>query len=239
MAETLADAQRMVAAAAAAGRIYAVSQNRRYASGIRRLRAMLAGLGPLTMINSDFFLGPHFGGFRDRMKHPLLLDMAIHTFDQARFLTGADPLAVYCRSWNPAGSWYDGAASAVCIFEMTGGVVYTYRGSWCAEGCATEWNAEWRLIGERGSAVWDGASEPRAEAVAETGGWLSTLRALEPPPVGDEAADVHPVIAEFVSCVEAGTMPETVCTDNIKSLAMVHAAIESSRCGARVEIEHD
>jgi hypothetical protein len=34
---------------------------------------------------------------------------------------------------------------------------------------------------------------------------------------------------------EEGT-PETICTDNIKSLAMVFGAIESAREGRRVEI---
>lgn len=237
MAETLADARRMVAAAAEAGRVYAVSQNYRYSTGIRRLRQLLAELGVLTTLHSDFFRAPHFGGYRDRMAHPLLLDMAIHTFDMARFLTGADPLAVYCREWRPRGSWYEGAASAVCVFEMTGGVVYTYRGSWCAEGRNTDWNAEWRAIGEHGTAMWDGDKALLAEVVAGPGGWSSELRSLEPSPQSMETDGFRAVVAEFVSCLEAGTTPDTVCSDNIKSLAMVHGAIESARTGARVEIE--
>ena len=32
------------------------------------------------------------------MEHVLLLDMAIHTFDQARLITGADPVSVYCQN---------------------------------------------------------------------------------------------------------------------------------------------
>ena len=36
-------------------------------------------------------------------------------------ITGADPVSVYCKEWNPAGSWYDRDASAVAVFEMTGG----------------------------------------------------------------------------------------------------------------------
>ena len=61
---------------------------------------------------ADFFIGAHFGGFRDEMAHVLLLDMAIHTFDQARKILGADPVSVYCHEFNPAGSWYAGASSA-------------------------------------------------------------------------------------------------------------------------------
>lgn len=136
LADTMDGARRLVAAARSAGKLFAVIQNRRYNANIRRLRRFLdsGAIGPLTTVTSDFFIGAHFGGFRDRMVHVLLLDMAIHTFDAARFLTGADPAAVYCKEWNPAGSWYERDAAAVAIFELTGGLVYTYRGSWCAEG---------------------------------------------------------------------------------------------------------
>ncbi|HMB91920.1 MAG TPA: Gfo/Idh/MocA family oxidoreductase, partial [Rhodothermales bacterium] len=109
MADSMEEARRMVAAADEAGRIYAVMQNRRFDPNIRRLQAFLASgeIGTLTTINSDFYIGAHMGGFRYHMPHVLLLDMAIHTFDAARFLTGADPVSVYCKEWNPHGSWFD------------------------------------------------------------------------------------------------------------------------------------
>ena len=50
------------------------------------------------------------------MPHVLLLEMAIHTFDAARLILGADPVSVYCKEWNPPGSWYKQNASAVAIF---------------------------------------------------------------------------------------------------------------------------
>ena len=37
------------------------------------------------------------------------------------------------------------------IFEFDGGKVFTYRGSWCADGFRTSWEAGWRIVGERGS----------------------------------------------------------------------------------------
>src|SRR5207244_3960755 len=86
-------------------------------------------------------------------------------FDAARFLTGADPVSVYCHSFNPRRSWYRGDASAIVIFEMTGGIVFSYRGSWCAEGQNTGWNSTWRVIGSKGSVQWDGADGFKAEAV--------------------------------------------------------------------------
>ena len=44
------------------------------------------------------------------------------------------------------------------------------------------------------------------------------------------------VIQDFVRAVESGTEPETRGADNIKSLGMVFAAIESAETGRRVDI---
>ena len=241
LADSMENARRSVAAAQAAGKIYAVIQNRRYDPNIRRLaRTLRSGaIGPLTALNSDFYIGAHFGGFRDHMRHVLLLDMAIHTFDAARLLLEADPVAVYCREWNPAGSWYDHDASAVAVFEMSSGVVYTYRGSWCSEGLNTTWEADWRVIGQQGSITWDGAEGFRGETVAAVGDFRSEMDVLpiEPAAASDRVGAHEGIIHEFVECVQNGGTPETVCTDNIKSLAMVFGAIESAESGRRVEIE--
>ncbi len=241
LADSMENAHRMVAAAKKAGKIYAVIQNRRYYPHVRRIRNFLSlgAIGPITTINSDFYIGAHFGGFRDRMKHPLVLDMAIHTFDTARFLTGADPVAVYCKEWNPAGSWYDHAASAVATFEMTNGIIYSYRGGWSAEGLNSDWAADWRIIGTRGTAKWNGQEVFQAEVVTKTEGFTSELRAADWPDFDPgEKTDGHVgLIREFVRCVQAGETPETICTDNIKSLAMVFGAIESAETGQRVEIK--
>lgn len=241
LADTLAHAREMVTAASASGRIYAVMQNRRYDLNIRRLRAFLASgaIGRVTTAHCDFFVGAHFGGFRDHMPHVLLVDMAIHTFDAARFITGQDATAVYCKEWNPPGSWYDRDASAVAVFQMTDDVVYTYRGSWCAEGMNTTWESRWHIIGEHGSIVWDGAEGYQAELVDALGGFRSKLRHVDVPTLDDasKSGGHAAAIREFLDCVEAGRVPETICTDNIRSLAMVFGAVESSESGGVVAIE--
>jgi len=240
MADSMENAGKVVAAAKEAGKIYAVIQNRRYDPRIRQLRAFLESgrIGAITTLDCDFYIGAHFGGFRDHMKHVLLLDMAIHTFDAARFIIGADPTSVYCKEWNPSGSWYDHDASAIAIFEMTGGTVYTYRGSWCAEGMNTSWECDWRIIGENGSVKWDGGNNFQIQVVAETGGFFSKWEDVEIPPHDpkEKVGGHEGLIKEFIRCVQTGGTPETICTDNIKSLAMVFGAIESAEAGKPVGI---
>jgi len=240
LADSMPRARRMVQTARRAGRIYAVMQNRRYIPTVLSLVRMLrkGAIGDLTTVNADYYKGPHFGGFREVMDHPLLLDMAIHTFDQARQITGEEPLSVYCKEFNEKGSWYRGDASAMCIFEMTNGVILNYRGSWTAEGFETPWAATWRIIGTKGTAMWS-EDQPRAQVVR--GGvkqFRRPLREVKGNPVKAKAATEHEAcIGEFLKAVRDGQRPQTVCDDNIRSLAMVFSAIKSAKLARRVKVE--
>jgi predicted dehydrogenase len=240
MSETLDSARRMVAAAKNADRTYAVTQNYRYQSPIRSLKSFLTtdAIGPVQEAHADFFIGAHFGGFRDEMAFPLLLDMSIHTLDAARFLTDADPISVYCHSFNPVRSWYKGDASAVAIFEMSDGIVFSYRGSWCAEGQNTGWNSQWRILGSKGSVQWDGGDSFSAQAVKPDTprGFHLELEKLTVPLIPMPQTGHAAVMQEFVSALSENRKPETDCQDNIKSLAMVLAAVESAKSGQKVSV---
>ena len=235
------DARVIVDAAREAGRIHAVIQNRRYVAEPRRIRRFVASgaIGAPTSIHCDFFVPPHFGGFREEMEHVLLLDMAIHTFDSARFLVDRRPLGVFCREWEPAGSWYRQGSSAAAIFDMSENVVFTYAGSWCADGLRTSWESAWRIVGEKGTLAWDGFADIRAE-VRSGGreGLFDNVEPVEVPPLdsGDRVGGHLGLMQDFLLAVRDGTEPETRGADNLLSLAMVFAAIESAETGRRVSI---
>jgi predicted dehydrogenase len=240
MATSLDEARELVAMARQAGRVHAVMQNRRYNEGVRRIRATIESgvLGELTAIHADFFVAPHFGGFREEMQNVLLVDMSIHTLDAARFMSGKTPQAVYCHESNPKGSWWAHGAVANAIFEMSDGVVFTYRGSWAAEGRRTSWDSEWRIVGTGGMLLWDGETGYVATVKVGDEGFLRPVEQRQLPPPADWA-ETHghaSVLASFVDAIEAGREPETVGHDNLKSLSMVFAAIESARQGKRIEI---
>lgn len=236
LASSMAEAREMVAASEAAGKLYMVSQSRRYNPQIRGFRrAIQESLGTLGILNVDFYIGAHFGGFRDEMAHVLLLDMAIHTFDAARFVSGCDPVSVYAEEFNPSWSWYREGASANALFEMTEGVRFSYRGSWCAEGMHTSWEGDWRAVGSRGTAKWIGDTPPTGEQVSETGNFLSKMSSFEIPEVA-VGMGIGGSLNEFLDALRHGTTPNGECHDNIRSLAMVFGAIESAKRGERVQI---
>jgi len=238
MAPDIEQARKMVRTAEQSGKMYMVSQSRRWEINHFALRDMIneGAIGELTTLNCDFFIGAHFGGFRDEMKSPLILDMAIHHFDLARFFSRTDPLNVYAQEFNPKNSWYKGAAAANCIFEMSNGIVFTYRGSWCAESCHTSWNGDWRVTGDKGTLLYQLDQPPRGQAVAGAEGFCRPLRDIDVKNTSLKYTGMHAALREMLDFLRTGSKTQTECHDNIKSLAMVFAAQESSQKGSRVKI---
>lgn len=237
MAHSLAAAREMIAASEASGKLYMVSQSRRYDGRLSAYRRLIErAAGEVGILNADFYIGAHFAGFRDEMAHVLVLDMAIHTFDAARYLLGDDrPVAVYAEEFNPNWSWYKGAASATCLFEMASGARFTYRGSWCAEGLPTTWESEWRAVGPKGTALWDGASGISAESVSGSEGFHYPVTP-DAETKDDVASGIAGSLRDFLNALDTGATPMGECHDNYWSLAMVFGAIESAKTGQRVAI---
>jgi predicted dehydrogenase len=227
LAESVSTGLSMIAASELSGQLLMVSQSRRYWRNLSAFRRQITQLGPIGTVDCAFFKAPHFGGFRDEMPFPLLIDMAIHQFDLARDLIGSEPVAVYCSSYNPSWSWYSGDAAAQVLFEFAGGTRFSFNGSWCSPGLETSWNGEWRVSAQDGSAVWDGDNEPTAVGAGD-----QPIAAT----VGDEPEQIAGSLAEFLAALESGTVPSGEAHSNVLSLAMVEAAIKSAGERRRVLI---
>ena len=235
MSTSMESARRMVKASEEAGKLYMVSQSRRYNGNQNSFRELVGEIGELGILNVDFYIGAHFGGFRDDMAHVLILDMAIHTLDQARYISGLDPVSVYADEFNPSWSWYKQGSSINCIFEMSNGVKFNYRGSWCADGLHTSWEGEWRAVGSKGTAKWNGHNHIEAEIVTGTEGFHRPVERM----TGTKheiSEGIDGSLRDFLNALQSGATPQGECHDNIKSLAMVFGAIESAEKGCRVGI---
>jgi predicted dehydrogenase len=225
---TVRDALILTAAAEATGLLMMVSQSRRYYAALDVLRDRAAALGGVGLLSTEFLKAPHFGGFREEMDHPLLVDMAIHAFDVARAVLGTVPVRVDCRSFNPSWSWFRGDAAATALFEFEGGARFQYFGSWVAPGLETSWNGFWRAGTPRGTVDWDGESTVRVQQGDEE------VEALEVVPAQNESIDGS--LAEFVRAIRTGETPSGEIHGNVFTLAMVEAAVRSTETGETVEI---
>ncbi|MEV6410366.1 Gfo/Idh/MocA family oxidoreductase [Kribbella sp. NPDC051718] len=227
LAESVRECLTMVAAAEASGKLLMVSQSRRYFRTGEAFGRQLAGLGPAGSLSCEFFKAPRFGGFREQMAEPLLVDMAIHQFDLARKLIGSEPLSVYCDSYNPDWSWFAGNAAADAVFSFEGGTRFVFTGSWCAPGLETSWNGRWRASSANGTAIWDGDSAPVAEDASGT---------AMPVEIGTGPEEIGGSLAEFVDALRTSSTPQTEVHSNVVSVAMVEAAVRSSASGTPVRI---
>ena len=229
LADTLADAEAHVAAAAEAGVPLAVGLNFRYLGVTRALKGLFSPerLGP-----------PEFGRFtyerwRDgrlprlnkyplSMTQPMLWEQSIHHFDLMRFVYEAEPVRISARTFNPSWSMYEGDANVGALITLTGGIEVTYQGTW-----AGNWQSmgfEWRTECQRGIAV-------QGEMFGALGYALRDDPELTPVLLSEQEPwvdDARGLLEDFVNHFREGTPLPCSGTDHLNSLRMVEACIRAS-----------
>ncbi|HKC19344.1 MAG TPA: Gfo/Idh/MocA family oxidoreductase, partial [Candidatus Dormibacteraeota bacterium] len=160
---------------------------------------------------------------------PLLVDMSVHHFDLLRFLFGREPDCLSCVTAGAGLGGFDGppAAFASILFD---GVPVSYRGSWISSGPITAWAGEWTMEFERGEVTWtsrgnEGVLDDRL-ATRSRGGRKRNVKLPEMSRI-DRAGS----LTEFVSAIREEREPVTSGRDNLGTMAMVEAAVESARSG--------
>lgn len=245
MALTAEQAVKMVKTAQRTGRHYSILQNRRYNKAMRSMRdAIRSGIiGKPGFVCADIFTAGDLRSIRNKLDKPMMMDNAVHTFDQARFLIGEDATTVYMESLNPEGSIYDGDAAGVCVFRMGDNCVFDYRCWLGVEGCHTSWDSQWRIIGSKGTLIWDGENAPYCEVpdyayIANRGNpFVERKYKRIVPDTQWQGLDSHAgAIEEMFAALEEGRAAETDCRDNLKSMMMVFGALESAEAGKKLSM---
>lgn len=226
-AEDLADGLRLAGVSLRTGRLLSVSQSRSLTPGVRDLAEAARAAAHVGMLQCTLAREARFGGFREQMAHPLLVDMAVHAFDAARVITGADATAVTCRESNPPWSWYEGSSEAVATFEMSNGSLFVFTGTWTSLGAPTSWNGSWRVETSDGVLLWDG------ESVPQRGAGDGTTAPARPE---EGRHGIAAAFDEIVTAALGGPTPTGAVLRNLGSLAMVEAAVLSSREERRVRL---
>jgi predicted dehydrogenase len=237
---TLPEARQAIAAAESAGRIMMVSQNYRFRGQARLARAAVATgmIGDLVSVSveceRDLRKAYPADNFRYAMRHPYVLDMAIHHADLIRALTGRNVTSVKAVSWRVPECPYVYDPAAAALLTLDSGVPVVYRGSVGSDRPWTSWNGDWELVGERGRLTWNGGVDDPNQGQITVDLWG---QAPKPMPVPRSMAiDREAVLDAFAHAVETGEEPETSVRDNILSLAIVIGMVESIDRGEEVRI---
>ncbi len=215
-----------------------VSQNFRYREGLWQLhRSLVQGnLGRLLSVRLNFRRGgrqkpgPWSQQWRKRQWSFLLNELVIHHFDMCRFLSGADAEWVFCHGWQQP--WYEaqGPENVAAVVHFENGWVLDFDGdARTVGGPTTEFSGDWIVQTDRGCAVWTGEdvqwqpAEDESAELADKGGF----------PGFDRAG----VLNELAAAVEGRpTAVLPTVQNNLRSLAMVFAAIQSTRERRPVEL---
>lgn len=241
LAMNIAQAQEMIAAAAAANRTLMVSQNYRFRPPTRAAQTVVSSgvLGDLIAVRVDFqrdtrrIFPP--GGFRFTMRHPLLVDMSIHHMDMLRAVTGREIESVYARSWAAPDSPYNHHPSVALTMALSGGATATYDGDWAGRDGDTSWNADWEFLGREGRLLWRGglADDMTGDLTLER--WGEPAESVPLPVLN--AKDRGGSLVAFRDALAENAIPETAATDNIHSLAAILAAVQSADSGEVVRLD--
>lgn len=228
-------AKRVAKAGLEAGCKHMITQNYRFSSQPRTTRKLIQqGLvGQPGQLDVRFYMpwadqpGSHY------VTQPFMLinDMMVHHFDMMRYVTGQDPVTVQAITWNQPWGWHAGDSCHAIVFKFASGLVATHTCLACEVGQATSWNGDWHIAGPNGSIDWD-----------RFGTWYSHMHRattkIDRQPVEMEVVkgSEQAMTDEFFAAIAENRQPECSAQDNLKSLAMVFAAIKSSREARIVEL---
>jgi predicted dehydrogenase len=239
-AESVETAAGLVALASAKQRVLMVSQNYRFFPAPRMAASIIAegSLGELYAVSIDFRrnnASPPRTRWRQHWDpQPLLVDMSVHHFDLLRFLFRGEPGQMSCVTAGKGRGGFDGPPVAFASI-LFGDVPVSYRGSWISSGPITAWAGDWTMEFERGEVGWtsrgnEGVLNDRVATRSRAG----RRRNVKLPEMA--RIDRAGCLTEFVSAIREGREPETSGRDNLGTMAMVEAAVESARTGEWVRL---
>lgn len=250
LADTMQAAKALVAVAKEHNRVLMVTQQYRYQDQPRALRNLIASgaIGEVDHIVAEFQIQGLLEGWRKKMRHPFLMDMAVHHFDMMRYLLGRNATRVTAQTWNPPFSNTQGDMNAFVWVEFEGGARVNYSGMFAAPGQDTGWNGRWVITGSRGSLVWNQRDEWGPIRIFRQDADLSQYHDqhfFTPlPDVWGEPVWANPLGAtghrydlyHWRACIENGLEPETSGRDNLNTLALAFGAMEAADTGRTVEL---
>ena len=220
LANSMEEALRLKQASEEHETLFMVSQDYRWQPPIQTLRDLIAKgvIGKPGYATYRHFQKLIIGGWREAMKDVIVEDMVIHHFDILRYITGLDCQEVFTDSFNPAWSWYAGGAATSIILRFQENFHVNYFATWVTSGREDSWPGEILIEGEKGSLTLTAKGSVRLIA----NGKVRTV----PQPAMLRTGRAY-ALAQFHNGITNHIMPDSSISDNIKSYAMVCAALTS------------
>lgn len=209
IAEELSDAEGMLQYVTERGLPLVIADNYRFVPVFRAAKKLLDGrFGRILSVSCVLSQKhPDYSAFyHGRLAHPLLLDVAIHHLDVARFLIGAEPdlETVFAREFPAPHTWYGSRPASAVIYTDLGGAAFTYRGSLADPVALTDWYGDWDITCGRGTL-----------RIRKSRLWAVTPGGEEEVPADTSSDGRGELLKEFIRSYRAQDQAETDIRDNI------------------------
>lgn len=245
IADTLEGSVRIAAKIKKSGKKMAVTMSHRFDQDKATLRDHLRSgrYGALDYILCRFTCDCRkfgsWGKFRHEIKDTLLVEGAVHHLDIIADFAGAKCDTIYAEAWNPRWGEYAGDSQALVTMRFENGTRAFYEGAKTNAVGLNGWTQEYfRTECEQATLVLDRRELRRFQY--DTGGtWRShrenegEVMQLRSQPKWANAW----LIEKFVKWLQGGEPMETNVEDNLQSVALVFAAVQSSRTGQPVKVQ--
>lgn len=229
MAETLRAAALMHYTAVDRGRMLMVHHQLRWHPSHHTARHLIDA-GAIGIVRRlDFHFSVHsdvcLRGYRSKLPHLILQDLAVHHFDLIRYLSGQECDSLLVNAWpsQEPGLAISAATDAVAVLNMSGPVTASYTATIRELIDPVGYICQVRLAGSEGQLQIDGERLVLQTRADHAAGTEPQVIAPEPPAVDTWQA--------FARALETRQPTWTHSGDNLNSLSMLFAAIESAETG--------
>ncbi len=245
IADTLAGSIRIVNKAKSAGKKMGVTMSHRFDQDKTTLRRELRSgqHGDLDYMmcrfTCDARLFGTWGKFRHEIADTLLIEGAVHHLDILADMSGALCDTIYAQTWNPRWGEYGGDSQALVTMHFANGTRAVYEGAktnavglngWTREYIRAECEKTTLVLGQRRLEAFH--YNPDGRWTEKNEGQGETIPLMEQPKWANAW-----LIEKFVRWLDGGEAMETNVEANLQSVALVFAAIESSRIGQPVKVQ--
>lgn len=247
IADTLEGSVRIAKKVELAGKKMGVTMSHRYDRDKATLRRELRSgdYGPLDYSVLRFicnyrYLGNWGAAFRHEMADPLLIEGAVHHLDILADLAESPCETIYAQSWTPEWGAYVGDCNAFVTLTFDDGTHAMYEGAKTNAIGMNCWAHEYiRTESKEATHVLDSRELTRYDHDPSESGQRTTAIDPSSVPLLEQEKWTHTwLIEQFVDWLDGGTEMETNVEDNLQSVAMVFAAIESSHTGKPVAVQN-
>lgn len=244
IADTIEASARIVDKMEAAGLRLAVTMSHRFDQDKQSLAHLLANgdVGTLNTLHcrlsADFRRFGSWRRFRHEMRHPLLIEGAVHHLDILASLAGAPCRSVYATTWRPSWAEFAGDTDATVVMTFENGVRASFEGSCASPVGVSDWYYEQiRADGEDGIALLDHREIElfrRLKTPLRQQGRVG--EGMKVPLLAGRKWINNLLIETFARWLEGGPEMATHGRANLQSTAIVFAAIESAERGEVVDM---